>query len=119
MCRQGDKKAASAVKPGDLVLIDIEDELEDEVLSLRQHRTLGEFCWTLTPIALEIGLNYSSNGVATYLDADLFFFNSPMILLDKIKESKKPITITPHDFSPHLLDHLIYGKFCVQWITIF
>jgi len=108
----------NALKQDNLTLIYIEEALDDEVLALRQHRTLGEFCWTLTPIALEIGLRHSITGEVTYLDADLFFFNSPQLLLDKIINSEKSITITPHDFSPHLMDLMIFGKFCVQWITI-
>ena len=101
-----------------LILICIEETLDEEVLALRNERTLAEFCWTLTPIALEIGLKYSKNGVATYLDADLFFFKNPNVLLEKITKSNKSITITPHDFSSHLVDLMIFGKFCVQWITI-
>ena len=107
-----------ALRFDDLILIYIDEALDDQVLALRQDRTLSEFCWTLTPIALEMGLKYSTNGVATYLDADLFFFNNPQILLDKIIKSEKSITITPHDFSPHLTDLMVFGKFCVQWITI-
>jgi hypothetical protein len=38
--------------------------------------------------------------------------------LEKITKSNKSITITPHDFSSHLVDLMIFGKFCVQWITI-
>lgn len=103
----------------DLILINIYEALDDQVLSLKQDRTLGEFCWTLTPIALEIGLQHSTNGRVTYLDADLFFFKSPQILLEEIRKSGKSITITPHDFSKHLEELIVYGKFCVQWITIY
>lgn len=112
------KDRLDALRIDNLILIYIEETLDDQVLALRQDRTLGEFCWTLTPIALEMGLKHSANGVATYLDADLFFFNNPQILLEKIIKSKKSITITPHDFSPHLTDLMVFGKFCVQWITI-
>lgn len=97
----------------------INDVLDNEVLELQDQRTLAEFCWTLTPLALEIGLEHSKDGAITYLDADLFFFSSPEKLLKKIRQSNKSIAITPHDFSSHL-EHLeIFGNFCVQWITIF
>lgn len=97
----------------------INDILDKKILSLKEDRTLAEFCWTLTPIALEIGLNLSEDGKITYLDADLYFFKSPHVLLEKIRSSHKSITITPHDFSSHLKDLIIFGKFCVQWITIY
>ena len=113
------KERLEALSFGNLILICIEETLDEEVLALRNERTLAEFCWTLTPIALEMGLKYSPNGVVTYLDADLFFFKNPHVLLEKITKSNKSITITPHDFSSHLMDLMIFGKFCVQWITIF
>lgn len=115
---QETKDRLAALSLGHLILIDIEEALDKKVLALRKERTLAEFCWTLTPIALEMGLKYSPNGVVTYLDADLFFFKNPFVLLERITKSNKSITITPHDFSTHLMDLIIFGKFCVQWITI-
>jgi hypothetical protein len=101
-----------------VILLFIEEVLDEKILKLRNERTLAEFCWTLTPIALEEGLRYSQNGVVTYVDADLYFFSSPQVIIDKISKSGKSITITPHDFSPHLSDLISFGRFCVQWITI-
>lgn len=112
------KDRLEALNFTNLILINTEEVLDDQVLSLKHERTLAEFCWTLTPIALEIGLKHSTNGIATYLDADLFFFNNPKVLIDEIYKSKKSIIITPHDFSEHLTELIAYGKFCVQWITI-
>ena len=96
----------------------IEDELEKNVLSLKNERSFAEFCWTLTPIAIEVGLKRSSYGAVTYLDADLYFFKSPQSLLNKINMAGVSVAITPHDFSDHLQHLEVFGKFCVQWITI-
>jgi hypothetical protein len=56
-------------------LNDIEDE---RLLKLKSMRRIEEYCWTLKPVYLEYVIkNYNGIDRLTYLDADLFFYDSP------------------------------------------
>ena len=49
-----------------------------------------------------------------YVDADIFFFKNPQILLDEVGE--KSVLITPHNFLPQYDQSEISGKYCVQFM---
>ena len=52
-------------------------EVENErLLSIKPGRSIGEYCWTLTPFLPDCVFN-RARGVArvTYLDADMYFFD--------------------------------------------
>jgi hypothetical protein len=53
----------------------------------------------------------------TYLDADIFFFDSPQILLKEFEESGKQVLITEHAYAPEYDQTVTSGRFCVQFMT--
>jgi hypothetical protein len=55
--------------------------------------------------------------MVTYLDADLYFFAPPSILLEEFEKSKGSVLITEHRFTPGHERALIRGKYCVQFMT--
>ncbi len=77
-----------------LKLSDIEDE---KLISLKKTRKLSEFSWTCKSYLLEYLLNRNIPYIV-YLDSDLYFFNSPKIIFEKLKNNS--IVITPHNFPP-------------------
>jgi hypothetical protein len=88
-----------------------------ELLSVKHKRTRGEYCWTLTPFTFEAVFNRDSTALqVTYLDADLFFFDSPRILLNELPEEKH-VLITDHAYAPEYDQSAISGRFCVQFLT--
>ncbi|MHB1530099.1 MAG: glycosyl transferase [Acidiferrobacteraceae bacterium] len=97
-------------------------EVEQYALrAVKPARTLGEYCWTLTPFAPEFVLDRDP-GVArvTYLDADLFFFDAPQLLIEEFVASGKHVLITEHAYGPRYARSgraRRGGRFCVQFIT--
>jgi len=94
-------------------------EIEDERLrTVKAERSIGEYCWTLTPF-LPAYVLARSPGIerVTYVDADVYFFQSPALLLDELAQSGKHVLITEHAFAPEHLAYMRYGRFCVQFIT--
>lgn len=92
------------------------EEFEDEkLLSVKGSRTRGEYCWTCTSSVILYVLEKFKVNQCTYLDADLFFYSDPAILIDEIKN--KSVQITPHNFSDENLEYEKYGKYCVQFVT--
>jgi hypothetical protein len=55
-------------------LLKLSDFETQELLELKTQRTVGEYCWTLTPFAPKFVFMVDSNvSLVTYVDADLWF----------------------------------------------
>jgi hypothetical protein len=94
-------------------------ELEtDALLRVKGTRSVGEYCWTLTPFLPEYVMQRAPEvRRVTYLDADLYFFQPPAQLIAELEASGKHVQITDHAFGPEYAGHARYGRFCVQFLT--
>lgn len=97
-------------------------EIEDErLLAVKPTRSRGEYCWTLTSFTPQFVFDRDPQvKQVTYLDADLFFFASPKLLLDEFEHSGKHVLITEHAYDPRYERFgraKRSGRFCVQFIT--
>lgn len=91
-----------------------------DLLSVKNSRTKAEYCWTCTPWVIRYVLDHYDVPMCTYIDADLFFFQSPNILLEEIAGEKDSIIITEHRFKrdgnyQKLVQE--HGKYCVEFNT--
>jgi len=89
-----------------------------ELKNIKSSRNIGEYCWTLTPYAPRFVFE-ADQGVSrvTYLDADLWFKESPSIIFKELEDSKKNVLITEHGYAPEYDQSVSSGKYCVQFIT--
>jgi hypothetical protein len=89
---------------------------EDEaLLQVKPARTRSEYCWTCTSSTILYVLTHYDVAHCTYLDADLYFFASPQVLLDEMGD--RSILITPHRYTPKYDQGSKTGIYCVQFIT--
>jgi hypothetical protein len=93
-------------------LAEFEDE---ELLSIKRSRTPKEYCWTCTPYTVDYCLKNYGLEHCTYLDADIFFYSSPRVLLEEMES--KSILITEHRYTPEYDDSCKSGIYCVQFVT--
>ena len=102
-----------------LKLIPLRDVETDALREAKKDRTGGEYCWTMTPFSPEAVMKIDpSIKRVTYLDADLFFFDSPLILLDELSRSNADVLITEHAYAPEYKKwEASAGKYCVQFMT--
>lgn len=99
-------------------LIQLREVESTALLEVKKTRTIGEYCWTLTPFTPQFVLDRDKNVErVTYLDADLFFFDAPRILLQEFEKSGKHVLITEHAYSPGYDQSSTSGRFCVQFMT--
>ncbi|MBI5142054.1 MAG: glycosyl transferase [Nitrospirae bacterium] len=88
-----------------------------ELLDIKPTRTRGEYCWTCTSHVIRHALEtYSLNNV-TYLDADIFFFSDPRILIDEMNAAGASILVTGHNYTPRYDQSRDCGIYCVQFIS--
>ncbi len=91
-------------------------EFEDEaLLSIKETRSAGEYCWTCTPSTIKYAIETYHLESCTYLDADLYFFANPSVLIEEIGE--KSVLITEHRYSLQYDQSVMSGIYCVQFMT--
>lgn len=84
------------------------------LLDIKPSRTLGEYCWTLTPWIIKYCIENYQLTSCTYVDADLFFFSNPELLFPENVD--KSVFLTPHNYHPKYDQSSTSGIFCVQFI---
>ena len=91
-------------------------EFEDkDLLRVKEGRSSGEYCWTCTPSTILYCLQHYSIDHCTYIDADLFFFSNPSVLVEEMGDND--VLITEHRYTPQYDQSIISGKYCVQFVT--
>lgn len=91
-------------------------ELEDrypELLSVKSERSKAEYFFTCSPLIIEFLLDKFSLKTVIYVDADLYFYKSPEIIIEEMNNHS--VLITEHGYYPPL-KKMPKGKYCVQFI---
>ena len=89
-----------------------------ELKRVKPERTVGEYCWTVTPFAPKFVFKADiSVKKVTYLDADLWFRKSPAPIFQEFNKSGKDVLITDHAYSPEYDLSEKSGQYCVQFTT--
>jgi hypothetical protein len=101
-----------------LKIISLKEFENKDLLNVKKTRTRAEYCWTSTSSIIAYVIDNFNVPSVTYLDADLFFYKSPEILINEIP-FQKSILITEHRYSyiARIFEQKRAGRFCVQFIT--
>lgn len=101
-----------------VTIVPLHDIENDKLLAVKSGRTRAEYCWTCTSSVISYVFEKYNVRECTYVDADLFFYSSPAILIDELK-SEKSVLITEHGYSclSKIIEQKRAGRFCVQFIT--
>lgn len=113
-----DKKCEEILKQvnaDDLTVISL-DEFEDPaLLEVKPTRSRAEYCWTCSSSTILYCLRRFGLPHCTYIDADLYFYNDPAVLVAEMGENS--VLITEHRYSLQYEKAVKAGKYCVQFIT--
>ena len=96
-------------------MIPLKEFEDDELLRVKPTRTAGEYCWTCSSSTILYCLNHYHLDCCTYIDADLFFYSDPTVLIKEMGEND--VLITEHRYSPQYDQTETAGKYCVQFVT--
>lgn len=98
-------------------LIKLSDIETNELLSVKGGRTKAEYCWTLTPFTPNIVFDRDSSvDRVTYLDADLYFFDSAGKIFEEFEKSNGHVLITEHGYASRYDKSEKSGIYCVQFM---
>lgn len=95
--------------------ISLEEFEDEELLKVKDDRSAGEYCWTCTPSTIKYCIDTYGLDSCTYLDADLYFFSDPSVLIEDM--NNKSVLITEHRYTPEYDQSATSGIYCVQFMT--
>ena len=98
-----------------LTVIALSDFEDEALLSIKPTRSRGEYCWTATSSTILYCIKTFDLPHCTYIDADMFFYNNPKVLLDELP-SDANVLITEHRYTPQYDKSKLSGKYCVQFM---
>jgi hypothetical protein len=101
-----------------ITIADIE-AAEPELAPLKAERSRMEYYFTTTPLLMRWVMNRQTDpsAVVIYLDADLYFFDSPGLVLDALGDGA--VGIIEHRYPASREKALLkYGRFNVGWVGI-
>ena len=108
----------SKMKLSNVKLYKIQD-LESNIEGLntaKKNRNKVEYFFTCSPaICKNVLIKNPNISSITYLDSDLYFFSSPKVIFDEIKDCS--IAIVEHRFHWITKRQIKYGRFNVGWVT--
>lgn len=91
-------------------------EFEDKtMLEAKTNRSFGEYCWTCSSSLILYVLEKYNEPICTYIDADMYFYQNPEILIDEMRKEGKTVMITPHRFPPERKHLEVNGIYCVEF----
>ena len=103
----------------DLVLVSLADfeAADPKVAATRSSRSLVEYYFTCSPAWLLYVLEREkSSEWVTYLDGDLFFFDSPEKIFGELENAA--FGIIPHRYTPAVQHMRRYGVYNVGWVGV-
>ena len=98
-----------------VMVVDVEDFEDENLLAVKSSRTSTEYCWTCTPTIIEYCINKFKIDNCTYIDADLYFYDTPRILIEEMKNNS--VLITEHRYTREYDQSEASGLYCVQFVT--
>lgn len=101
-------------------LIDLEVFLNEELRNLQKQRKRAEFCWTCVPSLLKYVFDEYQERICTYIDADMYFYSDPDILVQEMLSERKSVQIIEHRFKMNNTGRKrlkASGRFCVEFNT--
>lgn len=98
-----------------VTVIPLNDFEDTELLKVKDSRSAGEYCWTCTPSTIKYCIDKYSLESCTYLDADLYFYSNPSVLIEEM--GNKSVLITEHRYTQEYDQSATSGIYCVQFMT--
>lgn len=88
------------------------------LLEAKGNRPMGEYCWTCTSSFIRYVLKHYGEECCTYIDADMYFYDDPRVLIDEMLDARKSVMVVPHRFSEDKKRlAATVGTYCVEFNT--
>lgn len=105
-----------------LIVISMKEFESEELLKAKANRNAREYCWTCSCHTIKYVLEHFDESNCTYIDADMFFYQSPKVLYDEIQKSQCDVSVIRHGFADvkEKRQYIkVSGEYCVEFNTFF
>lgn len=94
-------------------LIEIENA---KMLKAKSNRSMAEYCWTCSSRIIQYVFEEFHPESCTYIDADMYFYHDPQVLIDDMVNSGKSVMMVPHRFAERNVEEArVVGTYCVEF----
>lgn len=91
---------------------------DDALLEAKGNRSMGEYCWTCSSSFIRYVLKHYGENSCTYIDADMYFYNDPQMLIEEMMNAGKSVMVVPHRFPKEKESQAAtVGLYCVEFNT--
>lgn len=99
--------------------IKLSDFENEDLLRVKQTRSLGEYCWTCSSSLIKYVLDTFQPDYCSYIDADMAFYGDPIKLVDELEQKRASVSIVGHRFNWYERKKMSkkVGKYCVECNT--
>jgi hypothetical protein len=105
----------TSMKLKNMTVIPLSEFEDKDLLAIKPSRTQGEYCWTCTSSTILYCLKNFDIPHCTYIDADMYFYQNPQVLVDEMGETDD-VLITEHRYTPQYDKVKLSGTYCVQFM---
>lgn len=98
-----------------LTIVSLKEFEDEELLRIKPSRSAAEYCWTCTASTIRYSINKYNLSQCTYVDADMYFYSNPKVLIDEMGTDS--VLITEHRYTSTYDQSEISGKYCVQFMS--
>ncbi len=96
--------------------IRLSDVENDKMLEAKSNRSVAEYCWTCSSRLIQYILETFRCECCTYIDADMYFYHDPQILVNEMLSAGKSVMMVPHRFPERNLAMAEkVGTYCVEF----
>ncbi len=112
-------KVLSDQNEKNLIPIKLQDFENDDLLNAKSNRKFGEYCWTCSSWLISYILDRYQPEYCTYIDADMYFYSDPLVIIDEMKEKNASVQVISHHFADLISEQasIPVGKYCVEFNT--
>lgn len=89
----------------------IENITDPKLTEAKNNRSRAEFCWTCGPYVTDFFLHKYNLPSIAYLDSDLMFYSSPLVILNELSSKNASVGL-----APHFTKYPVFGNYCVQYV---
>lgn len=97
--------------------IRLEEFENKELIAAKGNRSKGEYCWTCSSSLIKYLLTTYQLDSCTYVDADMYFYQDPKILVDEMIYSGASAQVVEHRFPKWDNRAWRVGTYCVEFNT--
>lgn len=106
----------SDIGEGRLKPIRLSDIENKQMLDAKSNRNIAEYCWTCSSRLIQYILEKFQPECCTYIDADMYFYHDPQILVDEMLLAGKSVMMVPHRFTEkNMRLSQTVGTYCVEF----